>query len=77
MHKIKLLSRVKVEAEDLMIGNSIVGHNQEIDLSSRKLEKASIMRKMVTKEEIVGIEIRNKIKENMKRIIVRKILQLL
>ena len=60
-----------------MIENSKVGHNQEIDLSSRKLEKASIMRKMVTKEEIVGIEIRNKIKENMKRMIVRKILQLL
>ena len=48
MHKIKLLSRVKVEAEDLMIGNSIVGHNQEIDLSSRKLENASIVGKMVT-----------------------------
>ena len=60
-----------------MIKNSMVGHNQEIDLNSRKLKKASIMRKMVTKEEIVGIEIRNKIKENIQKIIVRKILQLL
>ena len=51
MHKIKLLSQrtnVEVEVEDLMIGNSMVGHNQEIDLSSRKLENASIMGKMVT-----------------------------
>ena len=51
MHKIKLLSwrtRVKVEVEDLMIGNSMVGHNQEIDLSSRKLENTSIVGKMVT-----------------------------
>ena len=51
MHKIKLLSRrirVEVEAEDLMIGNSMIGHNQEIDLSSRKLENASIVGKMVT-----------------------------
>ena len=48
MHKIKLLSRVKVEAEDLMIGNSMVDHNHEIDLSSRKLEIASIVGKMVT-----------------------------
>ena len=51
MHKIKLLSRrtrVKVKAKDLMIGNSIVGHNQEIDLSSRKLENISIVGKMVT-----------------------------
>ena len=48
MHKIKLLSRVKVEAEDLMIGNSIVGHNQEINLSLRKLENASIVGKNVT-----------------------------
>ena len=28
-----------------MIGNSMVGHNQEIDLSSRKLENASIVGK--------------------------------
>ena len=48
MHKIKLLSRVKVEAEDLMIGNSIVGHNQEIDLNSRKLENVFIVGKRVT-----------------------------
>ena len=51
MHKIKLLSRrtrVEVEAEDLMIENSMVGHNQEIDLSSRKLENASIVGKKVT-----------------------------
>ena len=43
MHKIKLLSRrtrIKVEIEDLIIGNLMVGHNQEIDLSSRKLENA-------------------------------------
>ena len=51
MHKIKLLSRrtrVEVEAKDLMIENSMVGHNQEIDLSLRKLENASIVGKMVT-----------------------------
>ena len=51
MYKVKLFSqrtRVEVEAEDLMIGNSMVGHNQEIDLSSRKLENASIVGKMVT-----------------------------
>ena len=50
MHKIKLLSRrtrVEVEANDLMIGNSMVGQNQEIDLSLRKLENASIVGKMV------------------------------
>ena len=48
MHKIKFLSqrtRSKVEAEDLMIENSMIGHNQEIDLSSRKLENASIVGK--------------------------------
>ena len=51
MHKIKLLSwriRAEVEAEDLMIEKSMVGHNQEIDLSSRKLENASIVGKKVT-----------------------------
>ena len=51
MHKIKLLSRrtrVKVEADDLMIGNLTEGHNQEIDLSSRKLVNASIVGKSVT-----------------------------
>ena len=51
MHKIKLLSRrtrVEVEAKDLMIKNSIVGHNQEIDLSLRKIENASIVGKMVS-----------------------------
>ena len=51
MHKVKLLSqrtRVEVEAEDLMIRNLMVGHNQEIDLSSRKLENASIVGKGVT-----------------------------
>ena len=51
MNKIKLLSRrtrVEVEAEDLMIGNSVVGYNQGIDLNSRKLENASIVGKMVT-----------------------------
>ena len=49
MYKIKLLSqriRVEVEAKDLMIENSIVGHNQEIDLCSKKLENASIMGKI-------------------------------
>ena len=48
MLKIKLLSqrtKAKVEAKDLMIENSMVGHNQEIDLSSRKLENASIVGK--------------------------------
>ena len=34
-------TREEVEAEDLMIINSMVGHNEEIDLSSRKLENAS------------------------------------
>ena len=51
MHEIKLLlwrTSVEVEAENLMIGNSMVGHNQEIDLSSRKLENASIVGKMAT-----------------------------
>ena len=51
MHKIKLLSwriKAEVEAEDLMIEKSMVGHNQEIDLSSRKLENASIVGKKVT-----------------------------
>ena len=60
-----------------MIQNSMISHNQKIDLSLRKLENASIVGKMVTSKEIVGIGIRNKIKENMKRMIVRKILQLL
>ena len=49
MYKIKLLSRrirVEIEAKDLMIENSIVGHNQEIDLCSKKLENASIMGKI-------------------------------
>ena len=51
MHKIKLLLRrirAEVEAEDLIIENSIIGHNQEINLSSRKLENASIVGKSVT-----------------------------
>ena len=51
MHKIKLLSRrtrVEVEAKDLMIRNSMIGQNQEIDLNSRKLENASIVGKSVT-----------------------------
>ena len=51
MHKIKLLSRrirAEVEAEDLIIENSIIGHNQEIDLSLRKLENAFIVRKRAT-----------------------------
>ena len=51
MHKIKLLSRrirAEVEAEDLIIENSIVGHNQEIDLSLRKLKNAFIVRKRAT-----------------------------
>ena len=51
MHKIKFLSRrtrVEVKAEDLMIENLMVGHNQEIDLGSRKLENASIVEKMAT-----------------------------
>ena len=49
MHKMKLLSlrtKAEVEAEDLMIENSIVDHNQEIDLSIKKLENASIVGKM-------------------------------
>ena len=48
MHKIKFLSqrtRSEVEVEDLIIENSMVGHNQEIDLNSRKLENASIVGK--------------------------------
>ena len=51
MHKIKLLSRrirVEVEAEDIMIGNSMVSHNQEIVLNLRKLDNASIMGKRAT-----------------------------
>ena len=31
-----------------MIRNSIIGHNQEIDLNLRKLENASIMAKKAT-----------------------------
>ena len=48
MHKIKLLSwrtKAEVRAKDLMTKNSIVGHNQEIDLSLRELENASIVGK--------------------------------
>ena len=48
MHKIELLSkrtRAEVEADNLMIENSIVGHNQEIDLNLRKLENAFIVGK--------------------------------
>ena len=52
MYKIKLLSqrttRVEIEAKDLMIRNLMVGYNQEIDLSSRKLENASVEGKWVT-----------------------------
>ena len=51
MHKIKLLSwrtRAEVEADDLMIESSMVGNNQEINISSRKLENASIVGKFVT-----------------------------
>ena len=46
----KLLSRrikVEVYVKDLMIRNSIIGHSQEIDLSLRKLENASVMAKKV------------------------------
>ena len=59
MHKIKLLSwrtRAEVEAEDLMIENSMVGHNQEIDLSSRKLQKASIVGKWSLKKRLLALE---------------------
>ena len=59
MHKIKLLSRrtrVEVEAKDLMIGNSMVGQNQEIDLSSRKLQKASIVGKWSLKKRLLALE---------------------
>ena len=48
MHEIKLLSwrtKAEVEAKDLMTKNSMVGHNQEIDLSLRELENASIVGK--------------------------------
>ena len=51
MHKINLLlqrTRAKVKAEDLMIENSMVGHNQKIDLNSRKIKNASIVGKMIT-----------------------------
>ena len=60
-----------------MIENSMISHNQKIDLSLRKLENASIVGKMVTSKEIFGIGTKNKLKEKMKRMIVRKILQLL
>ena len=51
MHKIMLLSqrtRAEIEVDDLMIKNSIVGHNQEIDLSLKKLENVSIVGKRAT-----------------------------
>ena len=54
MHKIKLLSqrtKAEVEAKNLMIENSKIGHNQEIDLSSRKLENASIVGKWSLKRD--------------------------
>ena len=38
-------TKAEVEAEDLMIENSIVDHNQEIDLSLKKIENASIVGK--------------------------------
>ena len=60
-----------------MIQNSMISHNQKIDLSLRKLENTSIVGKMVTSKEIFGIGTKNKLKEKMKRMIVRKILQLL
>ena len=60
-----------------MIQNSMISHNQKINLSLRKLENTSIVGKMVTSKEIVGIGTKNKLKEKMKRMIVRKILQLL
>ena len=45
----KLHSKVEVEAKDLMIRLSlIIGQNQEINLSLRKLENASIVGKNVT-----------------------------
>ena len=55
----------------------MISHNQKIDLSLRKLENASIVGKMVTSKEIFGIGTKNKLKEKMKRMIVRKILRLL
>ena len=55
MHKIKLLSwrtrakvEAEVEAEYPMIENLMVGHNQVMDLSLRKLENASIVGRRVT-----------------------------
>ena len=54
------------------------GRSQSRDRSQfKELENASIMRKMVTYKEIVGIRIKNKLKAKIKRIIVRNILQLL
>ena len=59
MHKIKLLSwrtRAKVEADDLMIENSMVGHNQEIDLNSRKLRMFSLWEKGSLKKRLLALE---------------------
>ena len=60
MHKMKLLSqrtKAEVEAEDIMIENSIVDHNQEIDLSIKKLENASIVgKKWPQKKRLLALE---------------------
>ena len=44
----------------------MMGQNQEIDLSLRKLENAFIVRKRATWKEIVGIGIKNKLKGKKK-----------
>ena len=53
---------------------SMIGHNQEIDLSLRKLDNTFILGKRATKEEIVGIGIKTKANVKMKKMAVRKIL---
>ena len=50
MYKIKLVTKntVEVKVEDLMIGlNSTIDDNQEIDLSLRRLENISIVKKVI------------------------------
>ena len=58
-----------------MIENSIVDHNQEIDLNLKKLENASIVgKKCHIIKDCWHLNKKNKLKVKMIRMIVRKIL---
>ena len=81
MQKVKLLSsgiEVEVEVNGTMIGlRSMTGQSQEIDISLKRLENASIIEKRPHKNKLLALEKNNKLKIKIRRMMMRKIQQLL